>query len=196
MTDTPDLYGPEYFGHAPVREHISNYSRVGGYRKEHAAANLFADWLASIYSPPARILEIGCAQGHLVEELVNRGYDTYGVDYSNYILSIAVEAVKGRLVQGSMYNLTELTFVQTKMPFDVVVSKDVLEHVEPSRVKQVLKELLAVAPVQVHVINTGQHEYQAWDGDRTHKIRQPIAWWQKEFKKAGGVASSIFLRET
>lgn len=196
MTETPDLYGPEYFGHVPVTDHISNYSRVGGYQKEHAAAGLFADWFESLVARPARVLEIGCAQGHLVEELFTRGYDAYGIDYSDYILSIAVDSVKDRLRQGSMYTVSELDFVKSKMPFDAVVSKDVLEHVDPVAIKTVLKQLLAVAPVQVHVINTGQHEYQAWDGDRTHKIRRPITWWEKEFKKAGGVLSSIFLRET
>lgn len=106
----------------PVREHKSNYSRVGGYTPEIGAPNLFATWVferlqeanppsvvAAIAEPepprPYRVLELGCASGHAVREMRALGMEAFGVDISEYIPGLAPEDVRAFVALGDMRGL-------------------------------------------------------------------------------------------
>jgi len=49
------------------------------------------EMLVSRVKPPAKILDIGCGTGHLAGELMKRGYEAWGVDYSEGMVQYARE---------------------------------------------------------------------------------------------------------
>ncbi|HEY4636238.1 MAG TPA: methyltransferase domain-containing protein, partial [Rhodospirillales bacterium] len=48
-----------------------------------------------------RVLDVGCAKGFLVKDLVDQGMDAYGLDVSAYALAHAPPEATGRLLLGS-----------------------------------------------------------------------------------------------
>ena len=52
-----------------------------------------------------RILDIGCAKGFLVKELIDLGIDAYGIDISDYAVRNCHPAVIGRIHLGSIESL-------------------------------------------------------------------------------------------
>lgn len=72
-----------------------------------------------------KLLDFGCGSGIFVEELEKAGFDAYGVDISD-------EAVRFGALQG-IKNLSVIDSHKINFPdntFDVVLSMDVLEHLE------------------------------------------------------------------
>lgn len=59
-----------------------------------------------------------------------------------------------------------------------MVSKDVLEHATEDTIDGILKSIARLAPVQIHVVNTGEYEYQAAHGDLSHFLLRPLQRWQ------------------
>lgn len=173
---------PRYWGHSPVAEHLSNYSRVGGFRPEIGRPDLFAHWVAGLGTlgsptPPPKVLEVGCAAGDAVAAMRRLGLDAYGLDVSSYILDRAGADVRSYLGHGDLTRILGNEFVTRLAPFDFIVSKDVLEHVEYREIHFVLADCGRLCAQQAHIVNTGQHDYQAWDGDTTHRIRENLDWW-------------------
>jgi dTDP-4-dehydrorhamnose reductase len=76
-------------------------------------------------SKHTKLLDFGCGSGIFVEELEKAGYDAHGVDISD-------EAVRFGALQG-VKNLSVIDSHKINFPnntFDVVLSMDVLEHLE------------------------------------------------------------------
>lgn len=85
--------------------------------------------------PQGRFLDIGCAQGLLLDEAKKNGYQTFGVEPT---LKNAEEAAgKGHVVESKM--LDEFVNQCGDVRFDVIACLDVIEHVENP------KEFLALA---------------------------------------------------
>jgi uncharacterized Rossmann fold enzyme len=69
-------------------------------------------------------------------------------------------------------------------PADIVVCTDVLEHVEPEKLGDVLTDLKrCVKVVGYFVINTGPAQKTLADGRNTHLIQKPEDWWRKVLGK-------------
>lgn len=179
-----EWFDAEYFGHKPAsnpNEIKSNYGRnYGGYNGGYAASAQFADWVLQDYKTRKKslvITEIGCAQGHTVAEFIARGHQAYGYDISEYILSTALPEMKPFISLHDMLEDWDEPVVQS----DLVVSKDVLEHmVSEEQLQEVLIRLTNTftPKAQYHVVNTGQHLYQAYGGDMSHGLQLPLTRWQ------------------
>jgi 2-polyprenyl-3-methyl-5-hydroxy-6-metoxy-1,4-benzoquinol methylase len=181
-----DWYDAEYFGHKPssTGEIKSNYGRnYGGYNGAYAASEQFVAWVLENYKTTKKslkVVEIGCAQGHTVMEFRRQGHEAWGYDISPYILSTALPEAVPFL---SLHDMMEDW--ETPLPLaraDIVVSKDVLEHVTSEEdLKEVLTRLHRTfnPKAQLHVVNTGQHGYQAYGGDMSHGLQMPLTQWQK-----------------
>ena len=110
-----------------------------------------------------KILDIGCAKGFFLSMCDQEGWETYGVDTSNYALSLAPQYTKAKLLK--------LDVSSEKLPFEndffeVVVFFDVIEHLEKddlflAEVKRVLKN----KGTFVLVTPDGKSR---WDKDITH----------------------------
>lgn len=188
-----------YFGHVPVQEHKSNYSRVGGYRDEIGDPVGVADFIDECVSGmsldllPKRgddftILEVGCANGALVAELRKRGYDALGIDASEYILKEAPQELDGYLME------LDMRAIHTIEPdFNLIFSKDVLEHATEDEIDNILLQMDLKSDAQIHIVNTGQYEYQAAGGDQSHFLIKPLDWWEAKARELGIHA---YFRET
>ena len=94
----------------------------------------------------AKILEVGCASGAFLKELREKGYsDLWGVDVSEAAIRLCHE--RG-LSNARLEDAAATTFVDES--FDVVISSDVLEHIEND--KQALHEWQRVLKPQGKLI--------------------------------------------
>lgn len=167
-----------YFGHEPG-ERKSNYPAVGGYTDETGAPKLFAEWVDSHFSrrkKKKKVLEVGCATGAAVREMRKIGIEAYGCDASEYILGLAGDDVKEYLYHVDMREL-ENSQLADEAPFDLIVSKDVLEHATEDVIRDILISFSRLAKKQAHIVNTGEFDYQAANGDATHFLIKPLDWW-------------------
>lgn len=108
------------------------------------------------------VLDYGCGQGSLGNELRERGIICREYD----------PAIPGK----------------DDMPMfaDLVVATDVLEHVEPDRLPAVLQHLRALARTAVFVVvSTVETAKVLSDGRNAHLIVQPAEWWIQQIEAAG-----------
>jgi 2-polyprenyl-3-methyl-5-hydroxy-6-metoxy-1,4-benzoquinol methylase len=179
-----EWFDAQYFGHVPTNDHKSNYSRVGGYAPHLMQPELYAKVVAEKVDNGAKVLDVGCACGYGVEAMRAIGMDAWGCDVSEYILGKASASVGPYLFLADMTKLLSSKAVALK-PFDMIVSRDVLEHVDEDRIGQVLLDMAVLTKRQFHVVNTGEFEYQAASGDLSHELVRPLVWWQDLAKSLG-----------
>ena len=182
-----EWFDAEYFGDVPVKEQKSNYSRVGGYTDAYAAADQFVPWaLEEVKKRKFKVesvLDVGCAMGATVREFQKHGLDAQGIDISAYIIDQAPNDIRSSLMVCGIDDLSE-QFPEEK--WDLITSKDVLEHYDTeAQVVNALRTLAAHCKVQVHVVNTGEYDYQAFGGDQSHGVKLPLARWQELADEAG-----------
>lgn len=71
-------------------------------------------------------------------------------------------------------------------PADLVNVTDVLEHIEPDRLQNVLQHLRSLARKAIWaVVALNRSERYLSDGRDTHLIIQHAAWWKHQFQEAG-----------
>ena len=130
----PDHYGEDYYtGRA-------EYS----YRDERSQADFDAHvWrarlknIARFVPPPARLLDVGCAFGGLVQTARKMGYEASGLDVSRY----AVDDARSRGLDVYQGELGADPFCEHQ--FDVITLIEVMEHLtDPRRAAARLKSLL------------------------------------------------------
>ena len=124
-----DFYGADYYEGTPGADrsailYLDDLDKI-------TVAQLFRSCLG-----PGRVLEVGCASGLLVRQLVAFGVDAHGVDFSEYCIRRAPAEVAGRVQQ---MDLLELRFEPAA--FDCLLVLDVLEHLPPQLVPQALAGL-------------------------------------------------------
>lgn len=122
--DLQRLYNSEYFS--------------GRYESQPKNWYVKAEFIKRIIDPK-RILDIGCAEGSLVEELSKLGIDAYGVDGSSYALSQANPVIKDKVFQ---VNLNSDKFPFKDEYFDGISCLHTIEHIH--RIDHFVKELYRV----------------------------------------------------
>jgi len=128
---------------------------LGGYHYDGRWCGVARDIVSHFdLAPGARILDVGCAKGFLVVDLVDLGMDAYGVDVSKYALSHCHPAACGRLFLGSA---DALPFTG---PFDAVLSINTLHNLPREGVVRALRDIQRLsgghAFVQVDAFDTIQ----------------------------------------
>lgn len=88
---------------------------------------------------PGKVLDIGCGIGLLVQELRKLGVEAYGLEYSNSFISIS--PAREFLYQGNITNLSQFS----DRSFDLVVCMEVMEHLPPTYLNGVIKELRRIS---------------------------------------------------
>jgi SAM-dependent methyltransferase len=128
MTDAP-AFDAFYYAHSCGRPYARDDEWLrffGGIADRITADMTSASARASADRPasaeaPLRVLDAGCAMGLLVEALVARGVDAYGIDISDYAISQAAPEVRGRCRVASLTAPLEGRY-------DLIVCIEVLEH--------------------------------------------------------------------
>ena len=102
--------------------------------------------LVSEVFSPAKVLDAGCGPGILMLLLGELGLDVTGVDHSDVARELAAPAIRSRI---HVAGLTELPF--TDDSFDLVICREVLEHIPLRDYLTVIGELRRVSSRFVYV---------------------------------------------
>ncbi|MGW1259508.1 3' terminal RNA ribose 2'-O-methyltransferase Hen1 [Streptomyces sp. NPDC002513] len=144
-------------------------------------------------SGAARVLDLGCGQGQLVQELLKdaRFTEIVGMDVSVRALTIAArrlkldrmgerQASRVRLLQGS------LAYTDRRLKgYDAAVLSEVVEHVDPPRLSAVEYAVFGAARPRAVLVTTPNVEYNVrWDslpaGHARHGDHR-FEWTRQEF---------------
>jgi len=87
-----------------------------------------------------KVLDIGCAKGFLVKELLDEGINAFGIDISSYAIKNCHPDVVGRV---SIANANQLFFA--KSSFDAVISINCIHNLKLSGCKMAIKEIMRVS---------------------------------------------------
>jgi predicted TPR repeat methyltransferase len=180
-----EKYNEDYFENG-VEKRISGYTNYH-FRPEYVFP--IANWIKSRFCTNP-VLDYGCAKGYLVKALRLLDVPAYGYDISEYAISTADDDIKD--------------FVSTKLDFDkkfeLVIAKDILEHVTKEDLPKVLSEiytaldyygnLLAVIPLG----DNGKFRIREYEMDITHVTKEDEEFWIKEFQKAGFKCNEFYYR--
>jgi len=77
-----------------------------------------------------KILDVGCGGGILAEPLCRLGAQVTGIDASSESIAVAIHHAKGMGLEIQYINDSLGSLIETEETFDVVISLEVLEHVE------------------------------------------------------------------
>src|SRR3954470_22491172 len=171
-----DLYDESYFtkrgGGAP---YVGYPLELNGFQGNFES---LADEIKTRFEP-ARLLDVGCATGHLVKALRDKSVQAEGIDFSQWAVDNAVTPV----VRGSAL---ELPWADGE--FDTVISQDFMEHMHPD-------DLPAVIAEQVRVARPGAtiaHLIPFYDTDPpvqvdAHLCQATRDWWLRFLRAQPGV---------
>ena len=97
--------------------------------------------------PGAKVLDIGCGKGFLVNDLINScQIDAYGVDISTYALLHSMKEVTGRL---HLHDMRKLTFPDDS--FDAVLCINTLHNLSKIEAYAAIKEMSRVVKSQENI---------------------------------------------
>lgn len=113
----------------------------GGYRYDGRWIPVAAD-VVSHFSlrPGMKVLDVGCAKGFLVKDLLDGGLDAFGLDVSRYALLHCLPEVAGRLHLGSADSLPFPSH-----SFDAVLSINTIHNLDRDGCLRALREMTRVA---------------------------------------------------
>lgn len=159
----------------------------GGYRYDGRWIPVARDIIEHFRLKPGdRILDVGCAKGFLVKDLLNvcPGLEVFGLDISEYALMSCEPEVVGRLHLG---NATKLPFPDNS--FNAVISLNTVHNLERPELIKALREIERVAPgksfVQVDSYRTPEQKVLFEEWVLTAKFHDYPQGWIALFKEAG-----------
>lgn len=144
-----------------------------------SAANFYRALLIKIFLKPKNCLDVGCGTGYLVKFLRRLGIDAYGLEISSQALELADDEVKPFLKKG---DIVKIPYPDNK--FDLVITYDVLEHLERSKIRKAVRETVRVSRKYVlHKIYTQENLWiSLFHGkDFSHLSVFSKQYWQRLF---------------
>jgi len=132
----------------------------------------------------ARVLDVGCAKGFLVKDMVDLGLDAYGLDVSAYAVRNCPVEIAGRLQIGTA---DRLPFADAT--FDAVISINTIHNLDRQKCVHALSEIQRVSRgcsfVQVDSYRTEEQRKVFEDWVLTAEFHGYPDDWQKVFMEAG-----------
>ena len=109
----------------------------------------------------AKILDVGCAKGFLLNDLNDLKMDVYGLDISSYAKNNAMNSIKDKITVGNANDLPyESNF------FDLVLSINTIHNLEKSECAKSIKELNRVAKYKSNIFI----QVDAYETDKEKEI--------------------------
>ena len=121
-------------------------------------------------------VDYGCAKGFLVNALRIIGCDAYGEDISEYA------------VQNCHPNVKDYVSLPNDNVYDLLICKDVLEHIEEEDLPGVLQNFARKSNQFFFVIPLGDEDrfrIREYEVDITHVTKKDEEWWIKMFESQG-----------
>ncbi len=157
----------------------------GGYRYDGRWQPVAKDIVEHFgLKPGDRVLDVGCAKGFLVKDLLALGINAYGLDISHFGLTHCEPEVIGRLHLGSA---DSLPFPDGS--FAAVLSLNTIHNLPRDRCKIALQEMQRLAPgkgfVQVDSFRTPEQKevFESWV--LTARFYDYPEGWKSLFNEAG-----------
>ena len=173
-------YGEQYFD-GPREYGYGGYHYDG--RWKPVAADIAQHYHFATISGP-RVLDVGCAKGFLVNDLLDYDADAYGLDISAYAIKHSHPDVVGRLHHG---HAAILPFPDKS--FDLVLSINTLHNLDREQLVLALKEINRVsrgpAFVQVDSYRTPEQKALFEDWVLTAQFHGYPDDWLEVFREAG-----------
>jgi len=140
------------------------------------------------------MLDAGTGNGALTRLMRQHGKNAYGIELSRAVLEKECpDLLSKNYVEPGI--LTNLPYEDNS--FDLVMSSDVLEHIHPEEVDQVVKELVRVSRRHLFLsISLKGHTKATADKDdeaHRHTMLRPREWWHAIFRKHGAVVNEEML---
>lgn len=177
---TARRFGKEYFDGA-------RHQGYGGYHDDGRWIPVAGE-IADHYKlePGDRVLDIGCAKGFLIKELIEGyGLDAFGLDVSRYaVQKTCLPSLVGRLHLG---NAMSLPFPDQS--FDLVLSINTIHNLDAHDCLRALREIQRVSKgkafVQVDAYRNDEERqrFEAWV--LTAKTHGTPEFWCEMFERAG-----------
>ncbi|MBB1259145.1 3' terminal RNA ribose 2'-O-methyltransferase Hen1 [Streptomyces alkaliterrae] len=146
-------------------------------------------------SGAARVLDLGCGEGRLLADLVadRRFSEIVGVDVSTRALRIAARRLRLDRMgerQAARVNLfqSSLSYVDSRLAgYDAAVLSEVVEHVDPARLRTLEHGVFAAARPRTAIVTTPNVEYNVrWEslpaGEHRHHDHR-FEWTRAEFRR-------------
>jgi len=128
------------------------------------------------------VIDVGCAQGLLLEPLYKRGYDVTGVEVS--------EAVAKYVSQELLQQIKFSDFSEANGKFDLVCCVEVAEHIRPSRSEELVYKLCKLS--EKYVYFTAAPPGQDGHG---HINCRPHYEWKTLFQKKGYIINDKLTKK-
>ena len=172
-----ETFNDEYFQKGTISGYI-NYSPnviLNNQRSDSLIENLHL-------KKGDKVLDVGCGYGYLVQSLIQRGIDAQGIDISDHAITVAKDASPSHSENFHLLKSPEILSLFPDKHFDVVILKDVLEHIPefllPNYIKtfeRLGKRLLIITPIA----KEDNKKYINSDDERdiTHLIRWSRDTW-------------------
>ncbi len=172
------MYGEEYFDGA--REF-----GYGGYKYDGRWVPVAADIVAHFdLKRGDRVLDVGCAKGFLVRDLLDLGVDAYGLDISKYALMNSEPATIGRLHLGTA---SDLPFPDDS--FQAVISINTIHNLPRAEAVQAIAEIERLSPgngfIQVDSYRTNEEKAVFEDWVLTAQFHGFPQEWEALYEEAG-----------
>lgn len=134
-----EKYGFYQVNPSPTPEELSEYYNTNYYDSGTYAAKYTENELIQKLLPVhelnfllngkrGKVLDIGCGEGFVINQLQAEGWDVTGLDFSLDGIGRHFPLLKERVIQGDIYKSLE-RLIQDKIKFDVIICNNVLEHV-------------------------------------------------------------------
>lgn len=151
---------------------FSTHGSVIPCEKDEQVHNVYDTIAARIVDDfsPKNMLDTGCNKGFLVECLRNKGVDAFGIDISKYAINSAHESIRDYCRVASISDPLD------KM-YDVIISVEVLEHIEKSESETAIANLCN--HTDKILFSSSPHDY----GEVTHINVQPPEVWAQIFAR-------------
>ena len=127
------------------------------------------------------VLDFGCAKGFMVHALRLLGKEAHGVDVSEYAVANCHPKVKEYL---SVVDTAE----DIKGGWDLIIAKDVLEHIPKEEILSVLSALRRRCKTIFVAVPLGdgtRYRIREYEMDITHVTKESEEWWLTTLVEAG-----------
>jgi hypothetical protein len=171
-----NMFDEKYFEDG-IRNHISAYENYS-WMPERTIREASSITRAMDFD---NVLDYGCAKGFMVYAMRLLGKEAYGVDISEYAVKNCHSEVKDYL---SVINSTD----QIKGGWDLIIAKDVLEHIPKEQLPEVLRHFRARTKQLLVAVPLGdgrRYRIREYEMDITHVVREPEEYWLKLLADAG-----------
>lgn len=125
------------------------------------------------YDDARTALDFGCGNGHAVRAMRAAGHEWFGLEYS--------QAAFDKYLAEPWFFVGETTQFADRQ-FDLLYSTEVLEHVPPDNVEEVIADLARITDRYMFLTISLRPSSQ---NNRFHCTLRPRAWWEERFVAAG-----------